>query len=122
LEPDSPDGWHPKGPLDDLQGCDWDQRNVGRATRTLLGTSFPVAFSNMLRAPSVIFSLTLRSLPGSTLPWPNFFSTASRPVAIGLVSCVFIRCEQQNDSKTHPCRGNPLAGRCQRHLAVCCSC
>ena len=42
--------------------------------------TYPVAFSNMPRAPSVIFSFTPRSLLGSILPPPNFFSTASRPV------------------------------------------
>lgn len=42
--------------------------------------TYPVIFSNMLRAPSVIFSFVLRILEGSTFPWPNFFSAKSRPV------------------------------------------
>ena len=43
--------------------------------------TYPVIFSNAPRAESVIFSLTPRALSGSTLPPPNFFSTASRPGA-----------------------------------------
>lgn len=42
--------------------------------------TYPVAFSNMPRAPSVTFSFMPRCFSGSTLPWPNFFSMASRPV------------------------------------------
>ena len=41
--------------------------------------SYPVMFSNIPLALSVTFSFTPRSFAGSTLPWPNFFSTASRP-------------------------------------------
>ena len=37
---------------------------------------YPVAFSNISRALSVIFSLAPR---GAVLPPPSFFSTASRP-------------------------------------------
>lgn len=43
-------------------------------------TTYPVAFSNMPRALSVIFSFIPRCLTGSILPWPNFFSAKSRPV------------------------------------------
>lgn len=46
-------------------------------------TSYPVAFSNIPLALSVTFSFTPRSFCGSTLPWPNFFSTASKPVDEG---------------------------------------
>jgi len=42
-------------------------------------STYPVAFSNMPRAWSVTFSFMPRCLVGSTLPWPYFFSTVSRP-------------------------------------------
>lgn len=42
----------------------------------------PVAFSNCSRPVSVIFSLVERIFAGSTLPPPNFFSTASSPVVV----------------------------------------
>ena len=46
---------------------------------TFSGAFLPVSFSPMPRIPSVTFSFIPRDLAGSTLPWPNFFSAASRP-------------------------------------------
>ena len=41
--------------------------------------AYPVAFSNMPRAPSVIFSFVPRCCSGFTFPPPTFFSAKSRP-------------------------------------------
>ena len=44
------------------------EKVVPRSSITLSGTFFPVTFSKIFRAPSVIFSFTLRDFAGSTLP------------------------------------------------------
>ena len=74
--------------------------------------AYPVAFSNMPRAPSVTFSFMPRCLAGSTLPCPNFFSAASRPEVLMLADASSTA-KQYGMAATNLCPYNPpvlLAG------------
>lgn len=87
-------------------------------TLTREGYTYPVIFSNVSRAVSVIFSLMPRDFCGSILPWPYFFSRASRPayVTMSVMPYMWRGCVCEGGMKvTHPCQGNPpAAGPCWR--------